>query len=154
VANDSAAILRKVVTDVFTADSSATCSFAQQDAWNHRALLKSDDRPRSAELDSNGFIFSVYIPELDLSAVVVDEDLDAVEEEEAVRSLAVVARAYLAGGGRLEHRRGLFGFYSALVIDVDGDSWTLQQPLSRRLASNARAVVERLRRAVGTRRRS
>lgn len=152
VANDSAAILRKVVADVLTA-TTADYSTDPEDTWTHRALLTPDDGSRSAELSSNGYIFSVYIPELDVSAVVVDEDLDAVEEEETVRSLAVVARAYLAGGGRTEHRRGLLGSYSVLVVDVDGDSWTLQQALFTRLALNARTMVERLRRVVDPRRR-
>jgi len=154
VANDSAAILHKVVTDVFAANTNAHYSFTQDSAWNHRALLTLDDGPRSVELKSNGYIFSVYIPELDVSAVLVDEDLDALEEESAVRSLAVVARACLSGEGRLEHRRGLFGSYVVLEIPGDGESWILQQPLFTRLAGNARALTQRLRRVTPAKRRT
>ena len=131
VENDSEAILHKVVTDVFPANIQASFSTVPKDPRTCQVLLRSSDGSRSARLRSSGYLFRLYIPELDVIALELDEDLDAAEEEAYVHSLAMIARVYLLGGGHMERRRGLFRSHSVLVIEVDAHRWELGRRFCR-----------------------
>lgn len=52
--------------------------------------------------------------------------------EAILRSLALVAEAYLSGEGRIEHKRGLFRGRPAMTITVNGDQWTMGRRASTR----------------------
>lgn len=76
----------------------------------------------------------------------MDYDDEEADREAVLRELALVVRAYLRDGGRVELRRGLIRSHPVLDIDIDGHEWALRGPLfrSRRPNRSGRAGVARL----------
>ncbi|MCZ2848658.1 hypothetical protein [Modestobacter sp. VKM Ac-2978] len=130
MAIDVEALLRRVVAEVFDADVDATYS-TEPNSLMHRVRLTTADGQRHAGLRASYEWFDADIFDLGVSTFQVDYDDEEAGKEAALRELALVVRAYLRGGGRVEHRRGLIRSHSVLKIDVDGHEWALRAPLFR-----------------------
>jgi hypothetical protein len=122
---DIEALLRRVVEEVFDADVAAEWLTEPRDRHSHQVRLTSADGDRHVGLRASYWWFDVKVFDLDVRAFLIDEDDDEAEKADALRALALVARAYLRDGGRVEWRRGLFGSRRVLSIVVDGHEWEL-----------------------------
>jgi hypothetical protein len=120
-----------VVAEVFDADVDATYSTEPKDPHMYRVRLTSADGQRHAGLRASYEWFDADIFDFGVSTFQVDYDDEEEDKEAVLRELALVLRAYLRDGGRVEHRRGLIRSYSVLKIDVDGHEWALRGRLWR-----------------------
>ena len=127
---DVEALLRRVVAEVFDADVDATYS-TEPDPPMYRVRLTTADGQRHAGLRASYEWFDADIFDFGVSTFQVDYDDDEADKEAVLRELALVVRAYLRNGGRVEHRRGLIRSHLILKIAVDGHEWALRAPLFR-----------------------
>ena len=75
-------------------------------------------------------MFDITILDLGVSAQLFEYD-DEGYMEAILRELALVADAYLSGGGRIGQKRGMLRTRSATRITVNGDEWTLGRRTSQ-----------------------
>ncbi len=68
--------------------------------------------------------FELYVVDIAGWACLFEYD-DPQYMEAILRQLALVAEAYLSGGGHVEEKRGIFMTRSTLRITVHGNEWTL-----------------------------
>ncbi len=130
---DIEGMLRRVVLDVF--DEGIDVTFEAQPNAPHikRARLGAesgaDRRTAGLRAASTGF-FDVTIFDLGVSATLIEYD-DESYMEAILRELALVADAYMRGGGHIEQQRGLFRTTPVLTLTVKGKEWTLGRQKSR-----------------------
>jgi hypothetical protein len=131
VAIDVEALLRRVVAEVFDADVEATYSTRPKDPHTHRVRLTAADGTRHAGLSASYEWFDATIFDLGVSTFLLDYDDEEEGKEAVLRALALVARAYLRGEGRVEQKRGLIRSNSVLRIVVDNREWELSRGWGR-----------------------
>jgi hypothetical protein len=127
---DLAALLHKVLDEVLGPDTERTPR--PPDRGAHRVELTSADGARHAGVEASptGWFGVWVLDDLRVSAFTVEYDQVEQFQAEAVRRVARVARAYLAGDFTVRHRRTLIRRRVQPVVDVlvDGDRWTLRRP--------------------------
>ncbi len=119
-------MLRHVVRDTFDEDVEAV--WHTDGARNvSRVTLSAEHGAgrRTVEISaSTTGLFQIDIRDLDVGAILIEDDDDSYMES-IVRELALVARAYLSGEGRVRQRRGMLRTRSVMAITVNGNEWTL-----------------------------
>jgi hypothetical protein len=126
VTPDVKAMLDRVITDVFNGEFVIKELTIDDPTWIHGVEVVGRTRSdRAARIRVGRVWMDAFIPELGFGAAHVDEDRDVVYQEEELTKLCRALHAYLQGGGRMRHRRRLFGrgSTSELAIEVDGFEW-------------------------------
>jgi hypothetical protein len=121
------ALLRRVVLEVFDTDVEVTWDDGPRARHQPLATLRrghgAEGRTVNLSASATGW-FEISVPDLGVGAWLIEYD-DAHEMEAILRDFALVARAYLSGAGRIEHRRGIFRTRPVLVLPVEGREWIL-----------------------------
>jgi hypothetical protein len=125
VAVDVQALLRTVVSEVFDADVTATYSTRSKYPHVHRVELTTADGQRHAGLEASCEWSQVTIFDLGVSTFLLDHDDEDEARAGVLRALALVARAYLRGEGRIERRRGLLRSRPVFSVVIDNREWEL-----------------------------
>lgn len=123
VAIDVEALLRRVVAEVFDADTDVAYS-PEQAPHVHQVRLTDRSGTRHAGLRASYEWFDATIFDLGVSTTLYDYDDEEKDKEAVLRALALVVRAYLRGEGRIEHKRGLIRSHPVLRIQVDNREWS------------------------------
>ncbi|MBG6185447.1 hypothetical protein IWX65_003426 [Arthrobacter sp. CAN_A214] len=134
---DMRAMLGRVVPDVFDEHLVTADVNADHEIWPYGSLVDSRTiEGRSVIIGADGGAFMVgYVPELNVQAMVFDEEDEEEDAEEyrekALRELCLVMLVYLEGGGRISERRSLLGrgVVRKLIIESDGFEWRLGRNL-------------------------
>ncbi|HSE46692.1 MAG TPA: hypothetical protein VLA89_15320 [Gemmatimonadales bacterium] len=125
MAIDVEGMLKRVVTEVLGDDCAPTYFSDPTYQQDHRVRLRcANAEPRCAGLRATYEWFEVSIFDLGVSATLFDYGDDESEKEAILRELALVARAYLDGAGRVYQKRGLRS-HPVLTITVNGREWKL-----------------------------
>lgn len=138
---DIKAMLHRVVDDVFNEQFAVVDIISEADPWLHSVHVSGRfGNDRTARIRASYEWANVFIPELDVGAILFEYD-DVEEEKEAeLRKLCLLIRAYLQGQGHIEKRRRLFRRDELSVLMISGRqrmaSWPVHLVLCR-----ARAVV-------------
>lgn len=131
---DLGAVLHRVVDEVL--DPDVDREFYRSDDHTHRAALTSPDGGRHAGLEASptGWFGVWALDDLHVSTFTIEYDQVEEFQAEAVRRMARVAHAYLAGNFTVRHRRTLIRRRVRPLVDVvvDGVRWTLRRPTSVR----------------------
>ncbi|MGY2066573.1 hypothetical protein [Blastococcus sp. SYSU DS0619] len=124
---DVAGLLRRVHEGTFGEDVEAVWDTEPGAPHVYRVPLsaKPDGHRRTVRLSAatTGY-FEMTVPDLHIGTSLVEYD-DEGYMEAILAALALLAQAYLRGGGRVDHRRGLLGTRTFLRITVDGKEWVL-----------------------------
>jgi hypothetical protein len=130
---DIKAMLHRVVDDVFDETFAIVEVVTDAEPRLHSVHVSSrSSNDRTARIEASYEWASVFVPELDVGAILFEYD-DVEEEKEAeLLKLCLVTRAYLQGQGHIEKRRRLFrrSESSVLRIEVDGYNWRLDRSTS------------------------
>lgn len=131
MAIDVHALLRTVVAEVFDADVTATYSTHPKNPHMHRVQLTTADGRRHAGLEASYEWFEATIFDLGVSAFLLDYGDEEEAKADVLRALALVARAYLGGEGRIERKRGLLRSRTVFRVVIDNREWELGRRSSR-----------------------
>ncbi|WP_461186782.1 hypothetical protein [Arthrobacter sp. Z4-13] len=130
---DIKAMLHRVVDEVFNETFAVVDVIPEADPWLHSVRVSGRfGNDRTARIRASYEWANVFIPELDVGAILFEYDDVEDEKEAELRKLCLVMRAYLQGQGHIEKRRRLFrrGEVSVLKIEVDGYEWRLGRSTS------------------------
>jgi hypothetical protein len=131
VAIDVHALLRTVVAEVFDADVTATYSTHPKNPHMHRVQLTTADGRRHAGLEASYEWFEATIFDLGVSTFLLDYSDEEEAKADVLRALALVARAYLRGEGRIERKRSLLRSRTVFRVVIDNREWELGRRSSR-----------------------
>lgn len=130
---DIEAMLHRVVNEIFDETFVVVDVTPEADPRLHSVRVSGRlGNNRSARIRANYEWATVFIPELNVGAILFEYDDVEDEKEAELRKLCLVTRAYLQGQGHIEKRWRLFrrGEVSALRIEVDGCEWRLGRSTS------------------------
>ena len=120
-------MLRRAVQDVFGQDVDAVWDTHPRSPHIQRVVLTAhrgaDRRSVGLRAATTGF-FDLTVFDLDVSTGLFEYD-DEDHMAALIRQLALVAEAYLRGGGSVVHERGFLRTRTFLTITVGGDEWKL-----------------------------
>jgi hypothetical protein len=125
---DVKAMLDRVIVDVFDEGFVTQRVSSTDPMWLHGVQLSSQVHKDRAAIIRVGVLWmDAFKPELDVQALILDEDDDVAYKEEELTMLCRALRVYLEGGGHVRQRRRLFGRGSTnvLTIEADGFQWRL-----------------------------
>lgn len=125
MAVDIEGLLRRVVADVLDGEADATYSRHGR-GHDHSAEVHSrNGTQRRAVLLATYEWSTASFPDLGVGVILFEYDDDEHEKETQLRDLALLARAFLRGEGRVEYTRGLLGKRPLLTIESNDQVWRI-----------------------------
>jgi hypothetical protein len=97
----------------------------------HRVQLTTADGRRHAGLEASYEWFEATIFDLGVSTFLLDYSDEEEAKADVLRALALVARAYLRGEGRIERKRSLLRSRTVFRVVIDNREWELGRRSSR-----------------------
>lgn len=128
MAIDVGALLARVVGEAFDENVSAVLEDPPSEMpYVYCAHLSSAVQARRASLCATYEWFELHVIDLNVSVTLFDYDDDEAQKNDALRELALVARAYLNGEGQIDAEKRFLrrGTRQCLTIEVNGRQWRL-----------------------------
>jgi hypothetical protein len=126
-------LLKRVVNEVFGTSFDVRYAPGSKSTHDWRASVSPATlSSRAVSIRATDEWFGVHLEPFDVGHVEFEYDDDEGTKEAALRELALVARAFLEGEGRVEKRPARFGRRerATVAVQLDGTKWVLGRRVS------------------------